>query len=36
MWRRQAWELSEQMCAPLDELYFNEVVRDPAAGIDPD
>ncbi len=33
VFRRQAWELSEQMCAPLDELFFNEVVRDPAGGV---
>ena len=30
---RQAIELSEVMCAPLDELFFNQFVRDPAAGV---
>jgi hypothetical protein len=33
IWKRQPYELREVFCAPMDELYFNEVVRDPAAGI---
>jgi hypothetical protein len=32
-WSRQAIEISEQMCAPVDELFFNQTVRDPAGGI---
>jgi hypothetical protein len=32
-WKRQPYELREVFCAPMDELYFNEVVRDPAAGV---
>ena len=33
VWKRQAYELREEFCAPMDELEFNEVVRDPAAGL---
>lgn len=33
VWERQAHELREIFCAPMDELYFNENVRDPAGGI---
>lgn len=33
VWRRLAHELREVFCAPMDELYFNEVVRDPAGGV---
>jgi hypothetical protein len=33
IWRRQAGEIREELCAPMDELFFNEQVRDPAAGI---
>ena len=29
-----AQEMREEFCAPMDELYFNEVVRDPAATLD--
>jgi len=32
-WERQAHELREIFCAPMDELYFNDAVRDPAGGI---
>ncbi len=32
-WTRQAHELREVFCAPMDETYFNEVVRDPAGGV---
>jgi hypothetical protein len=35
VWKRQAYELREEYCAPMDELEFNELVRDPAAGIVP-
>ncbi len=31
--RRSAHELREELCAPMDEGYFNENIRDPAAGI---
>jgi hypothetical protein len=33
VWRRQAQEMREEFCAPMDELQFNELVRDPAAGV---
>jgi len=33
IWKRQAQELREEFCAPMDELPFNEAVRDPAAGV---
>ncbi len=33
VWQRLAHELREVFCAPMDELYFNEAVRDPAGGI---
>jgi hypothetical protein len=33
IWRRQAHELREVFCAPMDEQYFNEVIRDPAGGV---
>jgi hypothetical protein len=33
LWKRQPNELREEFCAPMDELHFNEVVRDPAAGL---
>jgi hypothetical protein len=33
VWKRQAQELREEFCAPMDELQFNELVRDPAAGV---
>lgn len=33
VWKRQAGELREELCAPMDEIFFNENVRDPAAGI---
>jgi hypothetical protein len=33
VWKRQPYELREVFCAPMEELYFNEVVRDPAAGV---
>jgi len=33
LWKRQPGELREEFCAPMDELHFNEVVRDPAAGV---
>ena len=33
VWKRQAYELREEFCAPMDETYFNEVVRDPAGGV---
>ena len=33
VWKRQAQELREEFCAPMDELEFNEHVRDPAAGV---
>ena len=33
IWTRQAQELREEFCAPMDELHFNDVVRDPAAGL---
>ena len=33
VWRRQAHELREIFCAPMDELFFNEAVRDPAGGV---
>jgi hypothetical protein len=32
LWRRQPHEIREEFCAPMDELHFNDVVRDPAAG----
>ena len=32
-WNRQAHELREIFCAPMDELFFNQTVRDPAGGI---
>ncbi len=32
-WKRQPHELREEFCAPMDELHFNDVVRDPAAGL---
>lgn len=32
-WKRQPNELREEFCAPMDELHFNDVVRDPAAGL---
>jgi hypothetical protein len=32
-WRRQAGELREELCAPLDEDFFNNMIRDPAAGL---
>jgi hypothetical protein len=35
VWKRQAQELREEFCAPMDELRFNEAVRDPAAGVIP-
>ncbi len=31
VWKRQPYELREELCAPMDELFFNETVRDPAA-----
>jgi hypothetical protein len=33
IYRRQAHELREVFCAPMDELYFNAVIRDPAGGV---
>jgi hypothetical protein len=33
LWKRQPNELREEFCAPMDELHFNDVVRDPAAGL---
>lgn len=33
IWKRQPGELREELCAPMDEEFFNETVRDPAAGI---
>jgi hypothetical protein len=33
VWRRRAGELREELCAPMDENFFNENVRDPAGGI---
>ena len=33
IWKRQAGEIREELCAPMDENFFNENVRDPAAGI---
>ena len=33
VWKRQPYELREEFCAPMDELQFNELVRDPAAGV---
>ena len=33
IWKRQAGEIREELCAPMDENFFNERVRDPAAGI---
>lgn len=33
VWKRQAHELREIFCAPMDELYFNQAVRDPAGGL---
>ena len=35
VWKRQPYELREEFCAPLDEIEFNETVRDPAAGVLP-
>jgi hypothetical protein len=35
VWERQPYELREEFCAPMDELEFNETVRDPAAGVLP-
>jgi len=32
-WKRQAGEIREELCAPMDENFFNEKVRDPAAGV---
>jgi hypothetical protein len=33
IWKRQAGELREELCAPMDEEFFNETIRDPAGGI---
>jgi hypothetical protein len=33
VWQRQAHELREVFCAPMDESFFNEAVRDPAGGV---
>ena len=33
IWKRQAGEIREELCAPMDENFFNENVRNPAAGI---
>jgi hypothetical protein len=33
VWTRQPFELREELCAPMDELFFNETIRDPAGGI---
>jgi hypothetical protein len=33
VWKRQPFELREELCAPMDELFFNETIRDPAGGI---
>jgi hypothetical protein len=33
IWKRQAHELREVFCAPMDESFFNETVRDPAGGV---
>jgi hypothetical protein len=33
IFRRQTGEIREEMCAPLDELFFNENIRDPAGGV---
>ncbi len=33
LWKRQPGEIREEFCAPMDELHFNDVVRDPAAGV---
>jgi hypothetical protein len=32
-WKRQTGEIREELCAPMDENFFNDSVRDPAAGI---
>ncbi len=32
-WNRQPHELREIFCAPMDELFFNQTVRDPAGGL---
>jgi hypothetical protein len=33
IWKRQAGELREELCAPMDEEFFNETIRDPAGGV---
>ena len=33
IWKRQAGELREELCAPMDEEFFNETIRDPAGGL---
>ena len=33
IWKRQLGEIREELCAPMDENFFNENVRDPAGGI---
>jgi hypothetical protein len=33
VWERQAPEIREELCAPMDELQFNEAIRDPAGGV---
>jgi hypothetical protein len=33
IFRRQAGEIREEFCAPMDEGYFNQNVRDPAGGV---
>ncbi len=33
IWKRQTGEIREELCAPMDENFFNENVRDPAGGI---
>jgi hypothetical protein len=33
VWKRQANEIREELCAPMDEKLFNETIRDPAGGI---
>jgi hypothetical protein len=33
IWKRQSGEIREELCAPIDENFFNDNVRDPAAGI---
>jgi len=32
-WLRQASELREELCAPMDEEFFNDNIRDPAGGV---